>query len=157
PNGCVLLDAGAGVFLPKLAKDFVNQGLSGLEWGAGVPGTIGGAIVSNAGAHDACIADTLEFARVLAVPTAPGERAKLFDRPRDACALGYRRSCFRAAREVTFDEQGRPILVPRAQTEPTEMILGGTFLLKRDDPTAIRSRVNAYQKYRKDKQPPQPN
>src|SRR5262245_48496353 len=59
------LVAGAGVSLPKLINDLAEQGLAGLEWGAGVPGTIGGAVVSNAGAHGACVADTLLAARVL--------------------------------------------------------------------------------------------
>src|SRR5262245_11509443 len=45
------LIASAGVSLPKLVNDLAERGLAGLEWGAGVPGTIGGAVVSNAGAH----------------------------------------------------------------------------------------------------------
>ncbi len=64
----VRLVAGAGVSLPKLVNDLAAKGLAGLEWGAGVPGTIGGGIVSNAGAHGACIADTLQSARVLFSP-----------------------------------------------------------------------------------------
>ena len=51
--------------LPKLVNELAERGIEGLEWGAGVPGTIGGAVVSNAGAHGACVADTLESARVL--------------------------------------------------------------------------------------------
>jgi UDP-N-acetylmuramate dehydrogenase len=55
-----LLSAGAGVNLPSLVNDLAERGFGGLEWGAGVPATIGGAVVSNAGAHGACIADTLQ-------------------------------------------------------------------------------------------------
>ena len=55
----VLLTADGGVNLPKLVNALAVRGLAGLEWGAGVPGTIGGAVVSNAGANGACIADTL--------------------------------------------------------------------------------------------------
>src|SRR5712692_6667817 len=59
-----ILHAGAGVSLPKLVNELAERGLAGLEWGAGVPGTIGGAIVSNAGAHGACTGDTLRTASV---------------------------------------------------------------------------------------------
>jgi UDP-N-acetylmuramate dehydrogenase len=149
--------AGGGVNLPKLINNLAGKGLAGLEWGAGVPGTIGGGIVSNAGAHGACMADTLASARVLVVPKAPGERASVSNLPADACKLGYRRSRFRAEREMRFDEQGRPIPAPRGQFEPPEMIVGGSFLLTRDDPDAIRARIAAYRQHRKDTQPPQPS
>jgi UDP-N-acetylmuramate dehydrogenase len=157
PDGRVRLVAGGGVSLPKLINDLAGKGLAGLEWGAGVPGTIGGGIVSNAGAHGVCIADTLESARVLVAPTAPGERATIHDLPADECNLGYRRSRFRAEREMRFDERSRPIPAPRRQFEPPEMIAGGSFLLTRDDPTAIRARVASYRQHRKETQPPQPS
>ena len=41
----------AGVLLPRLAKLAAGRGLSGLEWAGGVPGTVGGAVAMNAGAH----------------------------------------------------------------------------------------------------------
>jgi len=157
PDGRVRLVAGGGVSLPKLINDLAGKGLAGLEWGAGVPGTIGGGIVSNAGAHGVCIADTLESARVLVAPTAPGEHTTILDVPADECNLGYRRSRFRAEREMRFDEQSRPIPAPRGQFEPPEMIAGGSFLLTRDDPAAIRARVTSYRQHRKETQPPQPS
>ncbi len=157
PDGHVRLSAGGGVNLPKLINDLAGKGLAGLEWGAGVPGTIGGGIVSNAGAHGACIADTLESARVLVVPKVPSERAVIHDLPADECSLAYRRSRFRAEREMRFDDQSHPIPAPRGQFEPPEMIVGGSFLLTRDDPAAIRARVAAYRQHRKDTQPPQPS
>jgi UDP-N-acetylmuramate dehydrogenase len=157
PDGRVRLTAGGGVSLPKLINDLAGKGLAGLEWGAGVPGTIGGGIVSNAGAHGACIADTLESARVLVAPKASSERAILHDLPASECGLGYRRSCFRAERELRFDERSYPIPAPRGQFEPPETIVGGSFLLTRDDPAAIRARVAAYRQHRKDTQPPQPS
>src|SRR5690606_30695977 len=43
--------AQAGASLPKLAKIAADHGLSGLEWAGGVPGTVGGAVAMNAGAH----------------------------------------------------------------------------------------------------------
>jgi UDP-N-acetylmuramate dehydrogenase len=157
PDGRIRLSAGGGVNLPKLINDLAGKGLAGLEWGAGVPGTIGGGIVSNAGAHGACIADTLESARVLIVPPTPDERAMIRDLPADECRLGYRRSRFRAEREMRFDEQSHPMPAPHGQFEPPEVVVGGSFLLTRDDPAAIRGRVTAYRQHRKDTQPPQPS
>lgn len=42
---------GAGVMLPKLVSETVNNCLTGLEWASGIPGTVGGAVVGNAGAY----------------------------------------------------------------------------------------------------------
>ncbi len=49
----------AGVQLAHLARQVARRGWSGLEWAIGIPGTVGGAIVMNAGAHKSCIADIL--------------------------------------------------------------------------------------------------
>lgn len=152
------LTAGAGVSLPKLVNDLAARGWAGLEWAAGVPGTIGGGIVSNAGAHGACIADTLETARVLFTPgAAEGEagRAVIRELPASAIGLTYRHSRFRADRRITFDDQGRPQAAARALIEPPEMITGGTFRLRRDEPKSILKRAAEYRQHRKDTQPPQ--
>ncbi|MBL1209855.1 UDP-N-acetylmuramate dehydrogenase [Geminocystis sp. GBBB08] len=50
---------GAGYSLPKLAWKVAKKGLQGLDWAVGIPGTVGGAVVMNAGAHKGCIADIL--------------------------------------------------------------------------------------------------
>ncbi|MEM7345143.1 MAG: UDP-N-acetylmuramate dehydrogenase [Chloroflexota bacterium] len=61
----VTLTVESGVVLPNLARRCVKRGLSGLEWAAGVPGTIGGAIVNNAGAYDGDMARNLQQAALL--------------------------------------------------------------------------------------------
>lgn len=153
----VRLVAGAGVNLPKLVNDLADRGLAGLEWGAGVPGTVGGAVVSNAGAHGQCVADNLESVQVLlthARETAPAEVVEL---SAAEAHLAYRHSRFRAERRVEFDADDRPIAAPRARIEPPEMIVGAAFLLARDEPERIWERVRAYRQHRKDTQPPQPS
>jgi UDP-N-acetylmuramate dehydrogenase len=147
------LRAGAGVSLPKLVNALADAGLAGLEWGAGVPGTVGGAVVSNAGAHGACVADTLLSARVLFTAPTPTVR----ELPAAKLDLAYRHSRFRAARRVVFDDAGQPIAAPRARIEPPEMILGASFLLRHDDPAQVRERVRRYRQHRKETQPPQPS
>lgn len=57
--------AESGAILPRLVKRCAQQGLSGLEWAIGVPGTVGGAVVNNAGAYGSSIADSLIRAELL--------------------------------------------------------------------------------------------
>ena len=56
---------GAGVMLPKLVNEVVNNCLTGLEWASGIPGTVGGAVVGNAGAYLSEIFDFIISVRVL--------------------------------------------------------------------------------------------
>src|SRR3990170_1404413 len=60
--------AESGASLGSLARRSADRGLTGLEWAATVPGTIGGAVVGNAGAHGGDIAGTLETAEILQPP-----------------------------------------------------------------------------------------
>ncbi len=55
----------AGESIPALAWQAADLGWQGLEWAVGIPGTAGGAVVMNAGAHNSCIADMLVSAQVL--------------------------------------------------------------------------------------------
>jgi UDP-N-acetylmuramate dehydrogenase len=62
-NGQVTV--GAGVMLPSLAKQIAGFGWQGFEWAVGIPGTVGGGVVMNAGAHGGSMADILVEAQVL--------------------------------------------------------------------------------------------
>src|SRR3974390_38630 len=55
----------SGTVLPTLARECVTRGLAGLEWAVGVPGTVGGAVVGNAGAHGRDVAADLLSATIL--------------------------------------------------------------------------------------------
>lgn len=57
--------AEAGAMLPKLVQEAVDNSLMGLEFAAGIPGTIGGSIYGNAGAYNACILDYVTSVTVL--------------------------------------------------------------------------------------------
>ncbi len=60
-----LVEALAGEPIPSLARKAARAGLAGLEWAVGIPGTVGGAVVMNAGAQGGCVADCLESVDLL--------------------------------------------------------------------------------------------
>ena len=61
----VYLTVESGVPFASLARHVGRQGLQGLEWAAGIPGTLGGAVVYNAGAYGGCLADALHSVTLL--------------------------------------------------------------------------------------------
>ena len=65
PGDRLLVRAAAGVTLSSLARRLAREGFGGLEWAATVPGTVGGAVVNNAGAFGGCIADHLVDAEIV--------------------------------------------------------------------------------------------
>jgi len=68
-NAGLIAEAGTG--LPSLARSAARRGLSGLEFAAGIPGSVGGGVVMNAGAHGHSLAEVVRWVRVL---TPLGER-----------------------------------------------------------------------------------
>ncbi len=62
-SGILIADAGEPI--AKLAWKAAKRGLKGLEWAVGIPGTVGGAVVMNAGAHASALSDLLISATVL--------------------------------------------------------------------------------------------
>ncbi len=57
--------AEAGVMLPRLAIEAINHGLKGLEWATGIPGTVGGSTVGNAGAYKSCMFDFIDSVTII--------------------------------------------------------------------------------------------
>ena len=82
-----LVQALAGEPIPSLARRVAQAGLQGLAWAVGIPGTVGGAAVMNAGAQGGCTAESLESVQV--IPMAGGES---FELTRDQLAFDYRHS-----------------------------------------------------------------
>lgn len=76
------VQTGAGVPIAQLARLVAQRGWQGLEWAVGIPGTVGGAVVMNAGAHEGCVADVLVDAYVV---SSSGVAANL-----GVAELGYR-------------------------------------------------------------------
>lgn len=79
--------AGAGALLSKIAREALLHELAGLEFAAGIPGTLGGAVVMNAGAYDGEMKQVLKAVRVMK------EDGTFAEISTEELELGYRHSC----------------------------------------------------------------
>jgi UDP-N-acetylmuramate dehydrogenase len=129
-HGFVLM-ASSGVMLPKLAGELAKHGAAGLEWGVGIPGTIGGAVVQNAGAWGHEIKK-----RLLSIEYIISDQDKVKTIPANQLGLRYRGSNI-----LDVSPQMRPI------------ILNVWFRLDRDEPEAIMKRNAEYIAQRQATQP----
>jgi UDP-N-acetylmuramate dehydrogenase len=87
-NGSLLVRAQSGASLAGLARRLSPAGLAGLEWACGIPGSLGGAVIYNAGAYGGCLADCLRSVRVA------NSSAEVAELAAGELALGYRGSAF---------------------------------------------------------------
>jgi UDP-N-acetylmuramate dehydrogenase len=124
------VEASAGASLTTLARRAAARGLAGLEWAASVPGTVGGAVVNNAGAHGADMASNVIAVELI---DAANGRAVL---TQPDLAYGYRTSSLKARADRHF------------------LVLSAILALKQDDPAAVAARIDANIAYRKRTQPP---
>ncbi|MBQ1801703.1 MAG: UDP-N-acetylmuramate dehydrogenase [Lachnobacterium sp.] len=124
-NGDVII-AGAGSSLAKVANFAAKEGLGGLEFAAGIPGTIGGAIVMNAGAFGGEIKDVLVSAKVCT------KEGKILEIEAQDLELSYRHSCV---------------------LEKEYIVLEATFKLKEADKEEIFAAMDDYKRRRISSQP----
>ena len=103
------ITAQAGAMLSKIANTAASNGLGGMEFAAGIPGSVGGAVVMNAGAYGGEMKDIIEKVYVL------DENGAQLELDRDALDFGYRHSCIQKKKyivtKVVLD------LVPRDEAE----------------------------------------
>lgn len=81
------ITAQAGAMLSKIANTAASNGLGGMEFAAGIPGSVGGAVVMNAGAYGGEMKDIIERVYVL------DENGAQLELDRTALDLSYRHSC----------------------------------------------------------------
>lgn len=96
-----VLYAQAGALLSKIAAEAFAQSLTGFEFASGIPGTLGGAVMMNAGAYGGEMKHVLKDALAL---TADGELRVL---PVEQMALGYRTSIFAQNGDIVLSAQIR--------------------------------------------------
>jgi UDP-N-acetylmuramate dehydrogenase len=125
--------AEAGVPMARAATETQHAGLTGLEYGLAIPGTVGGAVWANAGAHGGGTAEVLESATVL---FADGRELVL---PAAELGFSYRHSRFKDA--------------AHGAAGPDEIVLAAVFQLQPADPAAIKSRLDDIRRWRREHQP----
>jgi UDP-N-acetylmuramate--alanine ligase len=128
----------SGVILPSLVHRLANLGLSGLEWAVGVPGTVGGAVVNNAGAYGSSMADCLVRAELYS--PASGRREW---QPVEWFEYEYRSSRLK-----------RALGEGAAATRERHVILQAELALTRKTPAEIEKQLAVYGAHRRASQPP---
>ena len=157
-DGTALLLAEAGISWPRLLNELAPLGWGGLEFGPGIPGTLGGGVISNAGAHNSDMSQVLEWIEVFDARGSSVNRnsVPLVQRyQRNELDLSYRHSRFRELRRIQFDGQGNPMVAERGLIEPAEIIMRLGIRLHREEPQKLRKLIEQYKQHRKMTQPVQ--
>ncbi|MCR5087277.1 MAG: UDP-N-acetylmuramate dehydrogenase [Lachnospiraceae bacterium] len=121
-----LIHAQAGAMLSAVAKEAADGGWGGMEFAAGIPGSLGGALVMNAGAYGGQMCDILESVTVLT------REGKVCDWDRERYAGGYRTS---------------------AVSTEGAIVLEATLILPKGDKDRINAKMQELKQKRNDKQP----
>ena len=120
--------AGAGTSLSLLVSNAAENGLSGLEWTVGIPGTLGGAIYGNAGAFGKSMKDVVKEVEVF---DAKDLQVKIYSL--EDCRFDYRESIFKKDKNL--------------------IILSAVLELKKGEKKEIENKMKRYLSERKKKQP----
>lgn len=118
--------AEAGALLSSLAAAAAENCLTGLEFAFGIPGSVGGAVVMNAGAYDGEIKDAIDYADVI------DNEGNILRLTKDELGLSYRHS--------VIDEKKM-------------IVIGAGFRLKEGDGIAIKEKMADFAARRREKQP----
>ena len=123
-----LIYAESGVSLSRLAGFAYENSLTGLEFASGIPGTVGGGTMMNAGAYGGELKDCIDTVVVYYLP-----EQRLYEMKGEQAQFSYRHSCF--------------------QTLPGSLILSVVFKLTKGDQEEIASKMKELNERRRDKQP----
>ncbi len=121
----ILLQVGAGLSLEKLIDFCAQEGFTGLEFAAGIPGSVGGAMAMNAGAFGGEIRDVLHSVSIM------DAQGNMRATPKDQLAFAY-----------------RSLKLP-----PGEIILSGLFSLRSGEAAQVKEKIREIIARRKEKQP----
>lgn len=126
---------GARFPLARAARMLASEGWAGLEWAEGIPGTIGGAVVGNAGAFGGEIAQTLREVDTFSLEA--GSRILTAAE----CGFSYRMSVFKTPGGLA------------GQGGPSVFVIAASFTLHRSDPAELAARMHAITEQRRERTP----
>ena len=126
PDGAIYAEA--GVSLAKLASFAQQNGLKGLEFASGIPGSVGGGLIMNAGAYGGELKDAVESVVLYYLP-----EQRLYELTKEQCSFGYRSSL--------FQKMGGCVL------------LSAVFRLEKGNGEEIAAEMRRLNQQRRDKQP----
>ncbi len=144
-NGGVIV-AEAGIALSTLVKVAAEEGLTGLEWAVGIPGTVGGAVRGNAGAYGHAIGEVVENAEVMRFQNSD---SRFVIYKKEECKFGYRESIFKHTIKH-FDSLEN-------QSEIKYIILKVVLKLAMGDKDKIKEEMEKVLKAREEKIPIEPS
>lgn len=125
-NNKQIIKVDAGVPVGLLAQKLLKEEITGFEELSGIPGTIGGAVIMNAGAHGKELKDILKKV------TAMDYNGNIYEFTNEECQFSYRNSRFQKEKHI---------------------ILQATLELEKGNSTEIKEKMDEYMQFRKEKQP----
>ena len=126
PDGAIYAEA--GVSLAKLSSFAQQNGLKGLEFASGIPGSLGGGCIMNAGAYGGELKDAVESVVCYYLP-----EQRLYELSREQCRFGYRSSLFQSLGGC--------------------VVLSAVLRLEQGDPEEISAKMRELNEKRREKQP----
>lgn len=127
-NQRIILTAGSGVLMSKLVKTCAEEGIAGMEWAAGLPGTVGGAVYGNAGAFGSDTASVFLDGQYV------DQNGALRPLTKAGMGFSYRSSAMK-------------------RRENTGILTEARFILKTGDSNEIRAAMDAHRTWRHEHQP----
>jgi UDP-N-acetylmuramate dehydrogenase len=121
--------AESGLNFGQLGRQCAARGLGGLEWAATIPGTVGGAVYGNAGAHGGDMAGSLRMADILQ------QDGSVRQWTREELSFGYRTSALK-------------------RLKANHVVLAAEFALTRCEPLAAQAKIEEFVAHRRRTQPP---
>jgi UDP-N-acetylmuramate dehydrogenase len=147
--------AASGANFGLLARMAVAKNLSGLEWAAGIPGSVGGAVIGNAGAHGSAMSDNLVLAEILHLKTGNGDNKLSEVLPNreewtiDRLDFDYRSSKLKRKSETVIKTNDK-----KRSDQPEYIVLSALIHLEKGEKENIRRKLMEFSTYRRRTQPP---
>jgi UDP-N-acetylmuramate dehydrogenase len=141
-NGAALVKIGSGALLGNVARKLAKEGWAGFEFAATIPGSVGGGVVSNAGAHGG------DFSKVMTRVGIANAQGECLIMTPEEMHLAYRHSRWRTRVGMEKAPSGH---------EGNELILWAEFKLHRGQPAEIKQEIDAQTDWRREKQPQEPS